>query len=117
MEKLLGSGNEKEFINTKRAVINTQAVQSAIVSPVQQHKIRVLSMVITTPAGSVQVRFQSGIAGPFLTGLLALTNGNPHVYPFNPLGWIETNAGDGLVMNKSAAAPNIAGFLQYIEVK
>jgi hypothetical protein len=79
-------------------------------------KIRVLAFIVTASA-AVNVKFQSGAsgAGGDLTGLLYCDSKGGAVAPFNPFGWFETNVGEELDINLSAATA-VGGCYQYVLV-
>lgn len=84
-----------------------------IVAAVAGKKIRVLSMFFIA-GGAVDAKFQSDSGGGAadLTGALPLAANGGASLPFNPHGWIQTEAGKKLNLNLGAAV-QISGSLTY----
>lgn len=99
----------------KFAVIDAASSgDNTLVAAVAGKKIRVLAMVIDA-AGAVNIRLESGASGTAMTGQMSMTNGTSLVWPFNPVGWMETAAGSLLNLELSGAV-SVDGCLVYIEV-
>jgi hypothetical protein len=98
----------------QRAIISAaSAGNNTIVAAVTGKKIRVLAMSLTG-AGAVTFAFQSGAGGTALTGTTTLST-VPHVFNFNPVGWIETAA--GVLLNLSlGGAVQVSGVINYVLV-
>jgi hypothetical protein len=77
-------------------------------------KIRVLSLFLVS-AGTVNVTFESSVAGPSLTGAMNLVANSGFSLPFNPGGWFET-ADNALLNMILSAAISVDGCLSYVEV-
>lgn len=87
-----------------------------LVAAVAGKKIRVLSWNLSS-AGDVDVKFRSKTTPTpaDITGLIYLAEHMGAVGPYAPTGHFETIAGEGLVINLSAAVA-CGGYLTYIEV-
>ena len=83
-----------------------------LVAAVAGTKYRVLSAAIVTSATN-SVKFQS--AANDITALWPLGANGGFVLPFNEHGWFETNAGEALNVNLSAAA-STGVQIQYIKL-
>lgn len=84
-----------------------------IIAAVAGKKIRVLSMFFVA-GGAVNAKFQSDSGGGAadLTGALPLAANGGAALPFNPHGWIQTEAGKKLNLNLSAAV-QLSGSITY----
>lgn len=97
----------------KRAFANPATLGSnTVVAAVGTGKIRVVSLALIA-SGAVSVKLLTAAADLSATYALAANGGL--VLPFNEHGWFETNAGEALNLNLSAAvATGIS--IQYIVV-
>lgn len=120
---LTSAGDRTDVIyNTQTALTPKFAAISAsssgdntIVAAVTSKKIRVLAYNLMG-AGAVNARFQTAVAGAYLTGLKYIAAaGGGICAPYNPLGWFETVAGDLLNLELSGAVA-VGGELVYVEV-
>jgi hypothetical protein len=99
----------------KRAIIDhAVSGNNTIVSAVTAKKIRVYAVVLVS-AGTMTVRFTSGAGGTNLTGDMTTAAGTGFSSDFCPVGHFETNAGQALVLNLSAATSS-DGWIVYAEV-
>jgi len=99
----------------KRAVIdNATSGDNTLVAAVPGKKIVVLSLTLIS-AGTMTVRFESGASGTALTGQMSVLAATGFHWGFNPIGHIETAAGQLLNLELSAAT-SADGCLSYIEV-
>ena len=64
--------------------------------------IRVLSVVVWVVGLAVNIKFQSGATD--ICPVIRLGQATGTVLPFNPHGWFQTNPGDALNVNLSAAS-------------
>jgi hypothetical protein len=110
------SAHDKDEIPMKYAVVNASASGSnTVVAAVANKRIRVLSYVIIA-AGDVSVTWQS--ASTAISGAMALAaNGGAapsagQLVPAGLIGQFETNQGEALTMNLSAAIA-VGGHLTY----
>lgn len=88
---------------------------NTLVAAVALKKIRVLAYNLMG-AGAVNARFQSAVAGDYLTGLKYIAAaGGGICAPFNPVGWFETDAGELLNLELSGAVA-VGGELVYVEI-
>jgi len=87
---------------------------NTLVAAATGKKIRVHSLFIVS-AGATTVRFESGAGGDALTGVMTFAAGMSMVLPFSELGWFETDQGELLNMELSAAI-QVSGFVQYSEI-
>jgi hypothetical protein len=86
---------------------------NSIVALVSSKKIRVLALKITAN-GAVNAKWRSSTNDK--TGLSYFAAaGDGEVLPFNPVGWFETNAGEALQVNLSAAVA-VGGHVTYVTV-
>lgn len=91
---------------------------NTMVAAVAAKKIRVLSMaVVATAAVSVFVCSDTTTSVIFggSTNKIALAANGGFVLPFSPLGWFETGASTGAILNLSGAVA-VSGGLTYVEV-
>ena len=101
--------------SVKYAVIdNASSGDNTIVAAVTGKKIRVLAYMYVC-AGTVTVRFESGASGDALTGQKSWIANTGACANFNPAGWFETEEGELLNMELSAAI-SVDGHLTYIEI-
>jgi hypothetical protein len=103
-------------LTPKFAVISASSSgDNTIVAAVALKKIRVLAYNFIGN-GAVNGRFQSAVAGDYLTGLKYIAAaGGGICAPFNPVGWFETDAGELLNLELSGAVA-VGGELVYVEV-
>lgn len=110
------AGSDGPFrMELKRAAISASTSGSGnnVVAAVNTKKIRVVSYDFVV-AGAVNVKFQSG-GSTDLTGLYTFgAAGDGKVNNFNPVGWMETVAGEALTLNLSGAVL-VGGCIQYME--
>jgi hypothetical protein len=86
---------------------------NTIVAAVTSKRIRVISLYLNASA-AVNARWRS--AANSLGGLSYLSAvGDGFVLDFNPLGWIQTNAGEALILDLSSGVA-VGGFLNYVAV-
>lgn len=101
------------------AAINATATgDNTVVAAVAGKKIRVLSFIISSSADSGG-QFQSDAGSDTaLTGnLFTLIAGSGTVVaPFNPGGWFQTLAGEGLLFDTGSDADDVTGCISYILV-
>lgn len=98
----------------KRAVINASANgDNTVVAAVAGKKLVVLEYGYVT-GGTVQVKWRSATAGTDLSGAKPFAANGGEVRPYSPVGWVETVAGQALVLNLNAAV-QVGGELSYIE--
>lgn len=97
----------------KFAVITASASGStSVVALVAAKKIRVISYVVVANA-AVNIKFQSNATDE--TGLLYLSANGGVSGAYAPTGHFETNAGEALNINLSAAVA-VGGHITYVEV-
>lgn len=97
------------------AISASSSGDNTLLAAVTSKKIRVLSYSLMA-AGAVNARFQTAVAGAYLTGLKYFAAaGAGIVAPYNPKGWFETVAGDLLNLELSGAVA-VGGEFSYIEV-
>lgn len=113
LEKMFGSGNEKEILEVKRAAIAATGTDNTLVAAVTGKKIRVLELTMVVTAAAV-ARFESATGGTALTGQMSFGANSVFTLPFSPYGWMETVAGELLNLELSASAAH--GFLLYAEL-
>ena len=82
-----------------------------IIAAVAGKKIRVLSA-LAIAAGTVLARFESGAGGDPLTGQMPLVANSGFSINYNSAGWFETNVGEALNLELSAAI-SVDGVLNY----
>lgn len=103
----------------KRALANVAASQTdaSVVAAVAGKKIRVVSVVAKAGGTATNVTFNTkpGGAGTAISPLFANGVNGDTTLPFNPCGWFETAAGEGLSVTTGAGSAT--GILVgYIEV-
>lgn len=98
----------KVSLQDLRAFANVAASQtdSVIVAAVAGKKIRVLAWGAVAGATATNLTFNSKPAGAGVAISQLFANGanGGEVYNFNPLGWFETVAGEGLTVTTGAGA-------------
>lgn len=87
---------------------------NTLLAAVTAKKIRVLSLWLVASA-AVNIRFESGTSGNFLSGTANLAANGGFVLDYNKLGWFETVSGELLNLILSGAIP-VGGSFTYIEV-
>lgn len=101
----------------KLANVAASQTDSAVVAAVSLKKLRVVGLVLVTGATATTVTFTSkpGGAGTAISMLFANAANGGAVLPFNPVGWFETAAGEGL--SATTGAGSTTGIqVVYIEV-
>lgn len=80
------------------ANIAASATDSSLVAAVASAKIRVVAALVVTGATATNVTFNTkpGGAGTAISMLFANAANGGAVLPFNPVGWFQTSAGEGL---------------------
>lgn len=103
----------------KYAFANVAASQtdSAIVAAVTSKKIRVLSMYALAGGTATNLTFNTkpAGAGTAISPLFANGANGGEVLPFSPIGWFETNSGEGLSVTTGTGSTTGIG-VSYIEV-
>lgn len=98
--------------NVKRVPVQASSSgDNTLLSALTGRKIRVLAF-YGSCAGTVNAKFQSDASGTDLTGLLYGVANSGIVLPYNDRGWFETQAGQLLNLNLSAAVA-VGGTLVY----
>ncbi len=101
-------------LTPKYASISASAAgDNSLVAAVAGKKIRILKYTIVASAGTA-AKFRSS-SGTDLTGPMPLGANSGIGGAFCPVGLFESVAGEGLVLNLSAAVP-VSGHLTYVEV-
>lgn len=105
--------NGTTALTPKYAVISeSSSGDNEVVAAVASKKIRVLAYVLMANA-AVNAKWRS--ASTDTSGLLYCGANGGAVAPFNPVGWLETAAGEPLNINLSGAVA-VGGHVTYIEV-
>ena len=95
-------------LTPKFALANVAASQtdSAVVAAVTAKKIRVLAVIALTGATATNVTFTTKPAGSgtAISALFACGSNQGFALGFNPVGWFQTNAGEGLSVTTGAGA-------------
>lgn len=95
------------------------AVQAAtlgdneLVAAVAGQRIRVLSGMLVASGGANTVRLESDPGGDALTGLIDLPADGQLPIHHDPIGAVETNAGEALNL-ELAAGTAVAGWINYV---
>lgn len=105
----LAIGGNRTLIPRFAALVASASGATQLVAASGTNKIRVLSYVIVASA-AVNAKFQS--AATDKTGLLYCAANTGVSAPFSPVGHFETNAGEALNVNLSAAVA-VGGHLAY----
>lgn len=102
------SGGTMYTSNDLRAIANIAASQTDanIVTAVAGKKIRVLAMAAVAGGTATNLTFNSKPAGVGVAISPLFANGvnGGEVLPFNPMGWFETVAGEGLTVTTGAGS-------------
>lgn len=105
-----GQSSVPKYITLDR----TASGSITIIAAVASKKIRVIATnFITKPTNAVT--FYAGSSGAQLTGHYKLLANSGMVWPLNEHGWLETSAGEGLVISLSATG-TFGGVMTYIEI-
>jgi hypothetical protein len=111
--------NNLTALTPKYAKANVTASQtdSNIVSAVSTKKIRVLALYAVAGATATTLTFNSkpGGAGTAISALFANAANGGEILPFNPVGWFETAASEGLTATTGAGSTTGIGVV-YVEV-
>ena len=100
-------------LQTKEVAIAAAASgANAIVAAVSGKKIRVLGLLLSS-SGIVNAKWQSAASDK--TGLTYMIASTSYVLPVSHVGWFETNVGEALNLNLSAAIA-VGGVLVYQEI-
>lgn len=101
-------------VSVNVSTINDNTLVAAPASPTEGKKYRVVSVVLCATGGANTISFKSGASTTKMAGVaLAATTGQL-VLPYNEHGWVETDPGQALVINLSAATA-VTGVLNYVE--
>lgn len=103
------------MLSHSSAIVNSDTADTTVVAAVSGKRIVVTAVSITkNGAGGETFRFESGVAGAFLTGAFNLVDGIGVVnLPYNPNGWFRTAIGVLLNIQKSSTSDAIGGIVQY----
>lgn len=103
----------------KRAFANiaTATTDGSVVAAVAGKKIRVLAVSVTTGATATSTTFNTKPtgAGTAISATFTLGANGSKEMAFNPTGWFETNAGEGLSATTSAAGATTGIHVVYVE--
>ena len=94
------------------SIDQSSAGTTSIVAAVTGYRIRILAAVLTGVGSNITVTLQS--ASTQLTGELDGANTVGLVFPFNPAGWVQTEAGEAFQITSTNGAIN--GCIVYDEV-
>ena len=94
------------------SIDQSSAGTTSIVAAVTGYRIRILAAVLTGVGSNITVTLQS--ASTQLTGELDGANTVGLVLPFNPAGWVQTEAGEAFQITSTNGA--IHGCIVYDEV-
>lgn len=116
-------GTSSGLLTVKRAVINAAAVgDTTIVAAVASKKLRVLSLFAlvsnTSSLVASEVKFTWKSNATVIFPQTTIPDSGlpvPLAMPCNPHGWMETAAGESLVVNLDVTGLVLAGVLQYVE--
>jgi hypothetical protein len=98
-------------VNVSASGDNTLVAAPA--SPTEGIKYRVVSVVLCATGGANNISFKSGASTTKMAQVaLAATTGQL-VLPYNQHGWVETDPGQALVLNLSAATA-VNGVVNYV---
>lgn len=110
---------ERPLTTVKYAAISAASSgNNTLVSAVTGKKIRVLALFAKADA-TVAMRLESAADGTALTGVMDMNPAESAgliVLPFNPVGWVETIAGELLNLELGGAV-QVSGGLVYQEVQ
>jgi hypothetical protein len=90
----------KDRRDEQAVIAESTSGDSALVAAVTGERYRVKALAISC-AGTVNAKFRSGTTDK--TGLFYGVANTQVVLPYNPAGWFETDAGEALNINLSAA--------------
>jgi hypothetical protein len=97
--------------NRKKIDVAT-AADHELVAAVAGLRMRVLSLTLTA-ANTVTITWKSGATQ--LSGAMTLVAGVPLTLPYNPVGWLESAAGESLVLALGGGV-QVSGVLTYEKV-
>lgn len=92
------------------SIVAASSGATLVVTGVALKIIRVISLQAVA-AGPVNVKWQS--SGNDITGLAYFAGNGGYVLPFNSVGWFQSNPGEDLNINLSAAT-GVGGSLVYV---
>jgi hypothetical protein len=94
-------------------IVASASGATTLVAAVSGKRIRVLALTLTANA-AVNLKLQSHATPTDLSGLFYMAaQGDGVVLPFSPVGWCQTNVGEALDINLSAAVA-VGGMLVYV---
>lgn len=102
-------------LTPKFAAVNASSSgDNTLIAAVTSKKLRVTGGLLVA-AGAVTIRFQSGAAGTYLSGPMALAANGGFPIPFDATGQFETASGELLNLELGGAV-QVGGWVKYVEV-
>jgi hypothetical protein len=105
---LIFDGSSSSNVPEKRAKASVAASQadSAVITAVTGKKLRVTSMILScgSPATTVTFNTKPSGSGTAITNAIHLPSNGSVVMPYNPAGWCETSAAEGLTVTTGAGS-------------
>jgi hypothetical protein len=89
------------------------AADHPMVVAVAGKKIRLLSFHATLTGTAPAIRFESAAGGTALSGVMLPATGTQINLPYNPLGHLETLAGEALSLEVGGTTPSVQGVAMY----
>lgn len=106
-DRLYDSANGR-YLTPKFALANVAASQtdSALVTAVTGKQLRVLAAVFVTAGTATNITFNSKPAGSgtAISALFAAGANGGAALPFSPVGWFQSNSGEGLTVTTGAGS-------------
>ena len=96
----------------RATIAATDSGNTEIVGLVAGEVIRVLSGIVTSDS-SVNIKFQSNTTD--ISGVHYVSSRGGFAMDYNPLGLIQTAAGEALNINLSAGSVNVGGEISYVQ--
>lgn len=111
------TGQGSAIVKYAFANIATATTDGAIVTAVSGKRIRVLAVVAINAGTATTITFnsKSGGAGTAISAAFQALNNGP-ILPYAPVGWFQTNSGEGLTATTSAAGSTFGVQVVYVEV-
>ena len=96
----------------RATIAATASGNTAVVAAVSGQVIRVLSGIVTSDS-SVNIKFQSNTSD--ISGVHYVSSRGGFSIDYNPMGLIETAAGEARNINLSAGSVNVGGEISYVQ--
>lgn len=105
-------------VKRAKTSVASNTTDGEVVAAVSAKRIRVLAAVMSPAAAVTGVTFNTkpGGAGTAISALFTVAASTVQVLPYNPHGWFQTTAGEGLSATTSASGVATGIQVTYVEV-